>query len=87
MSNFRLVAEAEAPRVLAGTIMFLPPKDKTPKGAWTDPELLDGAFNHPVAIVSCPQPKEIQHTSHVEIAIVHLSPPRHPFFLAKLTEA
>ncbi|TVY34453.1 hypothetical protein LSUB1_G006004, partial [Lachnellula subtilissima] len=69
-TNFRLVAEAEVPRVLAGTIMFLPPKDKIPKGAWTDPELLDGAFNHPVAIVSCPQPKEIQHSSHVEIAIM-----------------
>ncbi|TVY42806.1 hypothetical protein LOCC1_G007472 [Lachnellula occidentalis] len=70
MTNFRLVAPAEAHRVLAGTIMFLPPKDKIPKGAWTDPELLDGAFNHPVAIVSCPQPKEMQHTTHVEIAIM-----------------
>ncbi|TVY51615.1 hypothetical protein LSUE1_G010148, partial [Lachnellula suecica] len=70
MTTFRLVAAAETPRVLAGTIMFLPPKNIVPKGAYTDPKLLDGAFNHPCAIVSCPSPKEITHTSHVEIAIM-----------------
>lgn len=70
MSNFRLIAKAEAQRVMAGTIMFLPPREQVPKGAYTDPGLQVGAFNHPVVIAFCPQPKEITLSSHVEIAVV-----------------
>jgi hypothetical protein len=48
--------------------MFLPPRDIIPKTAYTDPELLAGAFNHPVVVIA--NPADPQHTSRVEFAIV-----------------
>jgi hypothetical protein len=74
MSMFKLINPSEPPRIKPGTIMFLPPKSGVPIGAQTDPEMNEGAFNHPVAIVSCPETKQMKHTSLVEIAIVSLFP-------------
>jgi len=48
--------------------MFLPPREAIPKGAFTDHGLLDGAFNHPVVVLSIPV--DVQYNSHVEFAIV-----------------
>ena len=73
--EFRFINSKDVSRVKPGTIMFLPPHELMPKGTYTDPSLLAGAFNHPVVIVSCPSPAEIKPTSHVEIAIVCISPP------------
>jgi hypothetical protein len=72
--EFRFINPQEVSRVKPGTIMFLPPHELMPKGTYTDPSLLAGAFNHPVVVVSCPPPTEIKPTSHVEIAIVRISP-------------
>jgi hypothetical protein len=66
---FRLLTAAEAPRVQEGTIMFLPPHDKIPKGLYTDPGMNLGAYNHPVVVLSCPS-KNLTLDSKVEIAIV-----------------
>ncbi|KAH6662505.1 hypothetical protein B0J14DRAFT_645313 [Halenospora varia] len=68
--TFRFVTPAEAPEILSGTIMFLPPHDKLPQNTFTDPELLAGAYNHPVVVISCPSTKTIRHDSKVEIAIM-----------------
>ncbi|KAE9378629.1 hypothetical protein N431DRAFT_499419 [Stipitochalara longipes BDJ] len=67
MAVFKLLGADEASKILPGTVMFLPAQISIPKGAFTDPELLDGAFNHPVVIISCPKPT--QHNSHVEFVI------------------
>jgi hypothetical protein len=73
--EFRFINPKDVSRVKPGTIMFLPPHELMPKGTYTDPSLLAGAFNHPVVIVSCPSPTEIKPTSHVEIAIVRFPLP------------
>ncbi|PMD58039.1 uncharacterized protein K444DRAFT_481938, partial [Hyaloscypha bicolor E] len=57
----------DASKILPGVVMFLPPPKIIPKGAFTDSELLDGAFNHPVVVLSIPV--DVQYNSHVEIAI------------------
>jgi hypothetical protein len=72
MAIFRLISPSEPPKIKPGTIMFLPPRSGIPTGARTDPEMNEGAFNHPVAIVSCPETKKMKHNSLVEIAIVSL---------------
>jgi hypothetical protein len=66
--NFKLLQYVDASKVFPGTVMFLPPREIIPKVTFTDPELLDGAFNHPVVVVSCTI--DAKYTSHVEIAIV-----------------
>jgi hypothetical protein len=68
MSIFKLLKPEDASKILPGVAMFLPPPKIIPKGAFTDSELLDGAFNHPVVVLSIPV--DVQYNSHVEIAIV-----------------
>jgi len=68
MNMFKLLKAEEALKIIPGTVMFLPPREIIPRVAFTDPELLDGAFNHPVVIISCP--KRGLHTSRVEFVIV-----------------
>lgn len=65
-NRFTFLSRAEAPRVKAGTIMFLPPRNKVPSKALTDPNLRIS----PVVILSCPEPKKISLNSQVKIAIV-----------------
>jgi hypothetical protein len=71
--TFRLISPSEAPRVLEGTVMFLPPKDKIPGNLYTDPSMNIGAYNHPVVILSCLS-KSLTLSSKVEIAIVRPFP-------------
>jgi hypothetical protein len=73
MVFFRHITEAEVSCLVPGTILWLPPKDQLPAGAYIDPLLLrgnEGALNHPVVIVSCPPSKAMKSSSHVEVAIV-----------------
>ena len=68
INKFNLLQPNDAPKILSGTVMFLPPREVVPKSVFTDPALLDGAFNHPVVILDCP--KSIRRDSRVEFAIV-----------------
>jgi hypothetical protein len=68
MGKFKVLQPADAPTILPGTVMFLPSREVVPKLVFTDPALLDGAFNHPVVILDCPKPTK--HDSRVEFAIV-----------------
>lgn len=68
MNKFKVLQPADAPKILPGTVMFLPPREVVPKSVFTDPALLDGAFNHPVVIIDCP--KSTRCDSRVEFAIV-----------------
>ncbi|RDL31341.1 uncharacterized protein BP5553_09550 [Venustampulla echinocandica] len=70
MDKFEFLTAAQAPRIAPGTIMFLPPKDRVCNGAYTDPELHTGAYNHPVVIISCPEDQPMKHHSLVEVAIM-----------------
>ncbi len=58
----------DASKILPGTVMFLPPRAIIPNAAFTEPELLGGAFNHPVVVIPCPKPT--QHNVQVELVIV-----------------
>lgn len=80
MVFFRHIADTEASLLGPGTILWLPPKDQLPAGAYVDPVLLtdnEGALNHPVVIVSSPPSKQMKVSSHVEVAIVS-----HPYQFA-----
>jgi len=68
MNKFKVLQPADAPKILPGTVMFLPPREVVPKSVFTDPALLDGAFNHPVVILDCPKPTK--HDSRGEFVIV-----------------
>ncbi|KAF8854613.1 hypothetical protein BDZ45DRAFT_693257 [Acephala macrosclerotiorum] len=70
MATFRPVVASEVKSLTPGTILWLPPKGQLPDGTYTDRTLLDGGYNHPVIIVSCPPAKEIKYKSHAEIAII-----------------
>jgi len=68
MNKFKVLEPADGPKILPGTVMFLPPREVVPKFAFIDPALLGGAFNHPVVILDCPKPTK--HDSRVEFVIV-----------------
>lgn len=68
MNKFKVIQPADTPKILPGTVMFLPPREVIPKSVFTDPALLGGAFNHPVVILDCPKPAK--HDSRVEFVIV-----------------
>lgn len=70
---FKFLKPAEASKILPGTLMFLPPRVLIPQSASTEPKLLDGAFNHPVVILSCPVPA--QHNSRVEFTVASMKYP------------
>ncbi len=68
MNRFNVLQAADTPKILPGTVMFLPLREVVPKSVFTDPALLGGAFNHPVVILDCPKPTK--HDSRVEFVIV-----------------
>jgi hypothetical protein len=68
MNMFKLLQPADASRILPRTVMFLPPREIISKAAFTDPELLDGAFNHPVVVI--PRPESTKHDSRIEFVVV-----------------
>jgi len=68
MDNFKLITPIQASKVAPGTIMFLPPRNLIDTKVFTDSKLLDGGFNHPVVVISCPD--VVKYKSRVEISIV-----------------
>ncbi|KUJ13004.1 uncharacterized protein LY89DRAFT_198170 [Mollisia scopiformis] len=70
MATFQRVGIKEARLLLPGTILWLPPKDQIEEDRYTSPLLLDGAFNHPVVILSFQEPNRVKYHSWAEIAII-----------------
>lgn len=51
-----------------GAILWLPRRERMPDGVYIDPDIQDGAFNHPCVVLSIPSKVNIE--SVIEIAYV-----------------
>lgn len=51
-----------------GAILWLPNREGMPEGVYVDPDIQDGAFNHPCVVLSVPSQVNIK--SIIEIAYV-----------------
>ncbi|KAG9231261.1 hypothetical protein BJ875DRAFT_517596 [Amylocarpus encephaloides] len=63
--KFHMLTPEDEGSVLPGTILFLPPKEIVPTNAHAEAELPDGAYNHPVIVISTPSAKGV-----VKIAVM-----------------